>query len=55
MQISEKVNKFDKIFITFLESTLNLELFKKENKKNESHSSSISEVIDSDRRAYLNA
>ena len=36
----------------FLQSTLNLEHFQK---KNEPHSSSISEVIDSERRGYLNA
>ena len=39
-------------FIAFLESTLNFEDFEI---KNEPHSSSISEVIDSERRAYLNA
>ena len=38
-------------FIAFLESTLNFKDFE----KNEPHSSSISEVIDSERHAYLNA
>ena len=49
MQLSEK----PKTFYQFLESTLNFEHFEK--KKNEPHSSSISEIIDSERRAYLNA
>ena len=38
--------------MAFLECTLNFENFEK---KSEPHSSSISEVIDSERRAYLNA
>ena len=37
--------------IAFLECTLNLQQFE----KNEPHSLSISQVIDSERRAYLNA
>ena len=42
-------------FIAFLESTLNIEHFeKKKIKKNEPHSLSISQIIDSDRRDYLN-
>ena len=53
MQLSEKPKIFCQFFIAFLESTLNFEHF--ETKKNESHNSSISEVIDSERRAYLNA
>ena len=40
------------IFITFLESTLNFELFFFQ--KNEPHSLNISEVIASERCAYLN-
>ena len=52
MQLSEKSKPFSKFFITFSESTLN---FKQFEKKKEPHSSSISEVIDSERRAYLNA
>ena len=44
--------KFVKLFIACLEFILNVEYFKK---KNESHSISISEVIDFERRAYLNA
>ena len=51
-QLSKKLNTFSQFFIAFLECKLNLEHFEK--KKNEPHSSSISEVIDSERRAYLN-
>ena len=51
VQLSEKLKTFSQFFIAFLESTLNFEHFE----KNEPHSSSISEVIDSERRAYLNA
>ena len=51
MQLSEKPKTFCQYFIAFLESTLNLNILK----KHESHSSSISEVIESERRAYLNA
>ena len=43
MQLSEKLQTFFQIFIAFWESILNLK------------STSISEVIDSGRRAYLNA
>ena len=52
MQLSGKLKTFSGFFIAFLESTLNFEHFEK---KNEPHSSSISEVIDSQRRVYLNA
>ena len=51
-QLSIKLNNFSQFFIAFLKCTLNLEHFEK---KNEPHSSSLSEVIDSERRAYLNA
>ena len=51
-QLSEKLKIFSQLSIAFLEGTLNLEHFEK---KNEPHSSSISEVTDSERRAYLNA
>ena len=37
-------------FIAFLKTTLNFE----QKEKNESHSLSISEIIDSERRGYLN-
>ena len=52
MQLSEKLETFSGFFIAFFESALNFEHFEK---KNEPHSSSISEVIDSQRRVYLNA
>ena len=52
LQLSEKLKTFSQFFIEFLESTLNLEHFEK---KDEPHSSSIYEVTDSERRAYLNA
>ena len=51
MQLSEKPNHFCQFFIVFLESTLTFEHFE----INEPHSSSISEFIDTQRRAYLNA
>ena len=50
-QLSEKLKTFSQFFIAFLKCTLNLEHFE----KNEPHSSSISEDIDSERRAYINA
>ena len=53
MQLSVKPKTFvNQFFIAFLESTLNLNILKKQN---EPHRSSISEVTDSERRAYLNA
>ena len=52
MQLSEKPKTFFEFFIAFLESKVNFEHFEK--KKNESHNLSISEVIDFERRAYLN-
>ena len=52
LKLSEKLKTFSQCFIAFLESTLNLEHFEK---KDEPHSSSIYEVTDSERRAYLNA
>ena len=51
-QLSEKLKTFSQFFIAVLECTLNLEHFEKRNKP---HSSSISEVIESEKRAYLNA
>ena len=51
IQLFEKLKTFCQFFIAFLESTLNFERFE----TNEPHSSSISEVIDSERRSYLNA
>ena len=51
MQLYEKPKIFCCIFIAFFEFTLNFEHFL----KNELPSLSISEVIDFERRAYLNA
>ena len=52
MQLSEELKILCSIFIAFLESTLSFNHFEK--KKKELRSLSISEVIDSERRAYLN-
>ena len=52
MQLSEKRKTFFAFFIAFSESPLNFGHFRK---KKEVHSSSISEVIDSQRCVYLNA
>ena len=51
-QISEKLKNCSQNFYCVLECTLNFEHFER---KNEPHSSSISEVIGSERPAYLNA
>ena len=51
MHLSEKPKTFCQFFIAFLKFTLNFEHFE----KNKPHSSSISEVTDSKRRAYLSA
>ena len=50
--LSLKQKLFSGFFIAFLESTWNVEHFQK---KGESSSSSISEIIDSKRGGYLNA
>ena len=52
MQLSHKAKTFCRNFIAFLESTLNFEHFEK---KKEPPRFSISEVIDSEKRSYLNA
>ena len=52
MQLSEKPKAFCCIFVAFLHFTLNFEYFAKEN---EPPILSISEVIDSERHADLNA
>ena len=44
MQLSEKPKIFSKFFIAYLKSALNFKHFERK-KKNEPHSSSISEVI----------
>ena len=49
--LSHKEKTFSEFFIAFLKSKSNLEHFKK---KDESHSLSISEIIDSKRGGYLN-
>ena len=51
MQSPEKLKTFSEVFIIFLKSTLNSKQFE----KNEDHSSSISQVIDYERRAYINS
>ena len=45
MQLSEKPKIFSKFFIAYLKSALNFKHFERKKKKNEPHSSSISEVI----------
>ena len=50
-QSPEKLKTFSDVFIIFLKSTLNSKQFE----KNEDHSSSISQVIDYERRAYINS
>ena len=52
MQLSKKPKTFCRNLIVFLECTLNFEHFEN---KNERHSLSISEIIDSERQGYLNA
>ena len=52
MQLPKKPKVLCEIFIAFLESTLN---FEHSEKKNDPSSLLISENIDSERRAYLNA
>ena len=51
MLLSKKSKIFDQSFIEFLESTSTFQLFEK---KDESHSSTISDSIDSERSCYLN-
>ena len=51
-RLSEKLETFSEFFIRILDVTFLNGIFWN---KNEPHSSSISEVIDSERRAYLNA
>ena len=52
MQWSKKVKTFCQFFITFLESTLNIE---HSINKNKPHSLSISEIINSEKRSSFNA
>ena len=51
MQISGKLKTFSEFFIAFLKSTLNLEYFEK---KDQSHSLSINEIIHCETGSYLN-
>ena len=53
MQLSKKPKIFCHNFIAFLKSTLNFELFQK--KKKDPYSLGIFEIIDSERRGYLDA
>ena len=57
LTILKNQKTFCYIFIAFLESSLNFEHFEKKNKnkKNGSHSLSISEITDFERRGYLYA
>ena len=51
MPISEKPKTFSGYFIAFLKCTLNLEYFER---KDQSHSLSITEIINCERGSYLN-
>ena len=51
MQISMKMKTCSQFLIAFLKSTLNLEYFEK---KNQSHSLSIPEIINCETGSYLN-
>ena len=51
MQISQKLNAFSRFFIAFLKSTLNMEYFEK---GYQSHSLSITEIINCETGSYLN-
>ena len=50
-QISRKVQNFSGYFVAFLKSTLNFEYFEK---KDQSHSLSINEIINCEKGNYLN-
>ena len=51
MQTSRKLNNFSRNFLGFLKSKLNLEYFEK---KDQSQSLSITEIINSETGSYLN-
>ena len=51
MQISRKLETFSEFFIAFLKSTLNLEYFER---KDQSQSLSITEIINCETGSYLN-
>ena len=50
-QISRKAQTFSGFFVTFLKSTLNFEYFEK---KDQSHSLSINEIVNCEKGNYLN-
>ena len=50
MQISQQLKTFSGFFIAFLKCTLNLQYFEK---KDQSHSLSITEIINSETSSYL--
>ena len=50
-QISRKAQTFSGFFVTFLKSTLNFEYFEK---KDQSHSLSINEIMNCEKGNYLN-
>ena len=51
MQLSEKQETFSELFCGFLESSLNFEHFQK---KDDWHSSDISEITDSEKHGEIN-
>ena len=51
MQLSQEPKRFSHFFVVFLKSAPNFEYFEQ---KKESHSLSISEMIDSERGGFLN-
>ena len=51
MQISVKLKTFSGFFIAFMKSTLNLEYFER---KDQSQSLNITEIINCETRSYLN-
>ena len=53
MKLSKKLKSFSAFFTAFLKSTFNLKHFKK--KKDEPHSQGLSEIIDCEIGAYVNA
>ena len=51
MEISRKLKTFSRLLIAFLKSTLNLEYLER---KDQSHSLSITEIINCETGSYLN-
>ena len=52
MNLSEKLKVFSQLFTAFLKPTFNFKHFEK---RDESHSLGVSEIIDCEMRAYVNA